>query len=121
MLITGSRHWADVETMVSALNYAIGLLDGHARDSILLIEGECPYGGADVLARDLWWGLGRPVLGVPANWPVLGKRAGFERNQRMVDMMPDLVLAFPEGESRGTRDCMRRASEAGIRVSNWGD
>ena len=37
----------------------------------------------------------------------------------MVDLGADVCLAFPLGESRGTRDCMRRASEAGIPVIDY--
>jgi hypothetical protein len=34
----------------------------------------------------------------------------------MVDLGADLVLAFPLGKSEGTRDCIRRATAAGIHV-----
>lgn len=47
--------------------------------------------------------------------------AGLYRNQQMVDLGADVCLAFPLGESRGTRDCMRRAKRAGIPVFNFGD
>ena len=39
----------------------------------------------------------------------------------MVNAGADLCLAFPLGESRGTRDCVRRADAAGIPVLNYGD
>jgi hypothetical protein len=40
------------------------------------------------------------------------------RNQAMVDAAEpgNWLLAFPSGESRGTRDCMRRGVERGLRV-----
>ena len=40
--------------------------------------------------------------------------AGSYRNQEMVDLGADLVLAFPGGT--GTADCVRRAKAAGIEV-----
>lgn len=122
LLITGTRTWTDRIRMGQELMRAIHDLEGdYDRQSILLIEGECPTGGADIMARDIWWSWGRPVLGVPANWEVLGKRAGPERNQRMVDMMPDLCVAFLQNGSRGTVDCVTRAREAGIPVTEvWG-
>lgn len=50
----------------------------------------------------------------PADWENDGRGAGFIRNQRMVDLGADVCLAFVEGASRGTRDCMKRAGQAGI-------
>lgn len=47
----------------------------------------------------------------------VGKRAGVLRNQQMLDEgRPDLVIAFHNdiGQSRGTRDMIRRAVKAGI-------
>ncbi|MFE3052289.1 SLOG family protein [Nocardia sp. NPDC059239] len=43
--------------------------------------------------------------------------AGNLRNQDMVDLGADGCLGFPLPGSRGTRDCMRRARAAGIRVN----
>lgn len=51
-----------------------------------------------------------------ADWDRYGRAAGPIRNKVMVDSKPDLVLAFPYGESRGTRHCIRVANEAGIPV-----
>lgn len=51
---------------------------------------------------------------VTADWDKLGKRAGPERNQRMVDMRPDAGLRFPGGD--GTRDCAHRCSVANIPI-----
>jgi len=39
----------------------------------------------------------------PAAWEVHGNRAGIVRNLEMLDKMPDLVAAFWNGESRGTK------------------
>lgn len=45
--------------------------------------------------------------------------AGHRRNQKMVDAHSYArCLGFPLGMSVGTRDCMRRAAAAGIRVVN---
>jgi hypothetical protein len=56
-----------------------------------------------------------------ADWTTHGKAAGPIRNARMVALGADVCLAFPKGESRGTRGCMRLAEKAGIRVCNYGD
>jgi hypothetical protein len=69
--------------------------------------------GADALAGR--WADAREVNTEVfyADW-ARGKRAGPERNQRMLDSKPDLVVAFPGG--RGTADMVRRAKAAGIEV-----
>ena len=48
-------------------------------------------------------------------------RPGHVRNHHMVSLGADLCLAFPLGESRGTRGCMAAAHKAGIPVRNHGD
>lgn len=48
----------------------------------------------------------RPDLGIeihPADWEVYGRRAGAVRNAAMVDRA-DLVVAFWDGKSRGTKN-----------------
>lgn len=42
--------------------------------------------------------------------------AGLYRNQEMVDLGADVVLAFQRNGSRGTQDCMDRARRAGLTV-----
>jgi hypothetical protein len=51
---------------------------------------------------------------VKANWNAYGKTAGPIRNQEMLDMKPDVIIAFPGG--RGTADMVRRGKAAGIEV-----
>ena len=71
--------------------------------------------GADTMAGYVGRALGFWVWACPAEWKGLGKTAGFQRNQRMLDeARPELVLAFPGGA--GTADMVRRATKAGIRL-----
>lgn len=51
-----------------------------------------------------------------ADWKLHGEAAGRVMNQVMVDKGAWRVLAFPKGESRGTRDCINRAKAAGLEV-----
>jgi hypothetical protein len=91
--------------------------------------------GADMMADEEAIALGMRTQRVPADWSGAcrpechhGPRrrdqagrdycqwAGRYRNQKMVDMTPRPVvcLAFPIGQSPGTRDCMRRVELADI-------
>ena len=50
-----------------------------------------------------------------AEWSKYGNKAGFIRNQLMLDKEhPDLVIAFPGG--KGTADMVKRATEQGYKV-----
>lgn len=50
------------------------------------------------------------------DWDKYGKRAGFIRNQKIVDAS-DEIVAFWDGVSRGTMNTVRRAREAGKKVT----
>lgn len=59
------------------------------------------------------------VIKIMAEWNRLGRRAGPIRNREMLDLQPDIVLAFHDnlGESRGTKDCAEEAIRRGIPVA----
>lgn len=83
----------------------------------VLVHGACHLGGADKIAADCWASHGFPTEAHPAKRdPNSGRLLGPERNKRMVDLGADLCLAFPHADSRGTRNCLRLAREAGIEV-----
>jgi hypothetical protein len=51
-----------------------------------------------------------------ADWETHGKRAGIMRNLKMLDQNPDLVIAFYDGKSRGTRHTIGEARRRGVPV-----
>ena len=70
--------------------------------------------GADSLAKK----YARQYLNIkyrefPAEWDKYGKRAGYLRNQTIVDNC-DMVLAFWNGVSKGTQDTIEKAKKAKI-------
>lgn len=116
VLVTGSRDWTDRKAVWLAIfseyvdaEYDSGLFT--------VVHGDCPT-GADLHARQFYEWQSRYVIEErhPADWDRYGKSAGPRRNQHMVDLGADVCLAFPLGESRGTRHCMEAARRAGIRV-----
>jgi hypothetical protein len=114
ILVTGSRDWTDRDTISVALR---GYYDRNR--TAVLVHGAAR--GADLIAAGIWYLLGGQLEAHEAKWRTQGTAAGVIRNQEMVDAGADVCLAFPLGESRGTRDCMRRAAKAGIPVINYGD
>jgi len=106
VMITGSREWTDEEKIRKALS---GLPEGST-----VVHGNAR--GADKIADRIAKELGFEVDVFPAKWREEGRRAGFLRNQRMVTSGIDKVIAFWDGESRGTAHAIYVAKELGIRT-----
>ena len=116
LLITGSRYFNDAGLMSAAISDAVSTLRGFGFDRVVLVHGGAR--GADMLAAHIGKSMGLEIEAHPARWDVYGKAAGPVRNKEMVELGADLVLAFPVGESRGTRGCMRLARERGCAIVN---
>jgi hypothetical protein len=107
--VCGSRNWTDTDAISVALGWFADV------PNVLVIHGDAR--GADRLAGAVAKEMGFDVRPFPADWNRHGNGAGPIRNQQMLDEgHPDIVLAFPLGMSRGTRDMIRRARKAGIRT-----
>lgn len=107
VLVTGGRRYTDVACVYRELDE---LLVQHP--DMVVVQGGAR--GADELARSWAYSRGQPYRTYPADWS-LGRRAGIERNQHMLDVESvDLVLAFPGGA--GTSDMVRRARAADISI-----
>lgn len=66
-----------------------------------IVSGEAR--GADTLGEAWAEEYGVPVKKFPANWNKYGKRAGHVRNELMGNYADELI-AFWDGESKGTKD-----------------
>lgn len=120
ILITGSRDWDDYETIQTALYDTAfggpahaGVVQTLPHYEVTIINGMCPT-GADKMCYD--WAEHGNILTErhPADWKQYGKRAGFVRNQEMVDSGADVCLAFIKNESKGASMTARIAEAAGI-------
>lgn len=56
-----------------------------------------------------------PLHKYPANWEKYGKRAGYIRNEEMA-RVSDVLVAFWDCESRGTKHMIRLAIDYGLKV-----
>lgn len=107
ILVTGDRNWSDKETIRKELIK-------YDCEGMSLIHGNCR--GVDILAGEVAEELGWWVISVSAEWGKHGKAAGPIRNKEMLDLGPELVLAFHHNisESKGTKNCVQQAKKAGI-------
>jgi hypothetical protein len=115
ILVCGSRRWTDADIIRRHMIAAAA--KHHLLHPIVIIHGAAP--GADTVADDLALELGWRVVRKPADWARHRWSAGPIRNREMLDLKPDLVLAFATPSlalSRGTRDCVEEAQRRGIPV-----
>jgi hypothetical protein len=112
VIIAGSRSFNDYtllrEHCLSVLQekmktHRVIIVSGHAR-------------GADSLGERFANELGLPFELHPAKWRLLGKAAGMVRNAEMAKCS-DALIAFWDGESRGTRHMINFARKRGLDIS----
>jgi len=103
--IVGSRDWPEPNRIFEYVRGWRGheIVSGGAR-------------GVDGLAVRAAKFFGIQTKVFPADWKTHGKRAGFLRNQEIVDYCDELV-AFWDGESPGTADSIAKAKAAGKPVA----
>lgn len=109
LLICGDRHWTDVVLIAKWID--------DLKPNVV-IEGGAR--GADTIAANLARDRHITVSSYPADWDTYGPAAGPIRNADMLELgNPDRVLAFHDNidSSKGTHDMVKRALEAGKRVT----
>lgn len=112
VLVCGSRDFSDRSLVDAKLDEVRARLGGVR---MRVISGAAR--GADTLASQWAARRGVPCDEYPADWDRYGKSAGYRRNERMLaEGRPHLVVAFPQGESRGTRMMMDIAAKAKVAV-----
>lgn len=110
VIIAGSRDFQDYELLRERCDH---LLSG--KTDVVVISG-CAR-GADSLGERFALARGHGLLRMPANWNAHGKRAGYVRNNAMLERA-DALIAFWDGKSRGTEHMIRiaRGKHIAVRV-----
>jgi len=119
VLVTGSRVWSDSEAIHEALDREYE----RSPSGMIVVHGAAR--GADTIAWQ--WAMDmfyqRHLVkheAHHADWDRYQLAAGHVRNAEMVKLGASVCLAFPLGDSRGTRGCMKLAERARIPVINYG-
>lgn len=112
VVVTGGRNFHNVQRVLADLR-ALQLVG-------LVAVAQGGAAGADACARNSCDVLKIHWQTYPALWDRDGRGAGPRRNVRMLESeRPDLVLAYPDPNSRGTWHCVCAALQRGISVLLW--
>ena len=104
--VGGCRDFNDSEYIFKCLDeYIEELCD----EEIIIISGHCS--GVDTAAEKYASLKGFKTMIFPAEWEKYGKAAGPIRNKQMVEAA-DVVIAFWDGKSRGTKSLIDLAKKS---------
>ena len=106
IIIAGGREFDDMSRLRREADLWITELVGIVDEPIIICSGGAS--GADRMGELYAHEKGYDCEIFAANWTLLGKRAGPERNRRMADYA-DALLAFWDGKSRGTKNMIEEA------------
>lgn len=111
VIIAGGRYFNQYAMLC---RYCDKMLESKARThKIEIVSGCCE--GADLLGIRYARERGYNCLRMPADWKNEGKTAGPRRNRRMAEVS-NALIAFWNGESRGTANMIETAKELGLLV-----
>ena len=111
VLVCGGRDFCDVLFLSNTLD-RLNKLHGPFKT---IIEGNAR--GADQIAGGWAMDRGINLMKIPADWEKHGRSAGIIRNIEMLDLKPDLVIAFNGG--RGTDHTVSEAKKRGIKTMRF--
>ena len=109
VIIAGSRAFNDYEMLKRHADYLLQNKNGQ----IEIVSGHAK--GADSLGERYAKERGYSLKLFPAKWEAYGKRAGYLRNEEMANYA-DALIAFWDGESKGTEHMINFATEKGLNV-----
>lgn len=111
VIIAGSREFKDYDKLAERCDHYLSREVGNR--PIQIVSGTAR--GADRLGERYARERGFKLAQFPAQWDKFGRSAGFRRNEQMAEYA-DALIAFPVGESRGTRHMIRTAESNGLTV-----
>lgn len=115
VIIAGSRDFNDYTSLESV---CLDIFESDLKFSEELPEIEIVSGmakGADSLGETFAENYDFKLKQFPALWDIFGKSAGFKRNERMA-RYADVLIAFWDGESKGTKHMINLAETFGLKV-----
>lgn len=111
VIIAGTRSFNDYELLRDSCN---NLLSEKQRTHIVVVISGTAR-GADQMGERYARERGFQLRRFPADWEQYGKSAGHIRNAKMADNA-DALIAFWDGESKGTKNMIDNARRKGLAV-----
>jgi len=108
VIIAGGRDFSDYDLLSDKCDYYLA-----EKTNVEVVSGGAK--GADKLGERYSKEKNLPVKIFLADWATLGKRAGFVRNEEMAEYA-DALIAFWDGDSKGTKHMIDIAKEKGLSV-----
>ena len=115
IIVAGGRDFLDYPLLEESLD---AVIHGLPPEDILLISGTCK--GADQMGERYAEEHGLRVQRFPADWKTYGRAAGPIRNRQMAEFASKadgILVAFWDGNSRGTASMIRLAEQKNLRIS----
>jgi hypothetical protein len=108
IIIAGSRNFNDYNLLKTSCDNLLTQFT-----NIEIVSGTAR--GADKLGERYAREKGYDIKQFPANWDKFGKSAGYIRNDEMAQYA-DMLIAFWDGISKGTKHMIDLANKRGIKV-----
>ena len=109
IIIAGGRDFNDYNLLKEKIDNIIS--DKRKTHQIYIVSGKAR--GADSLGEKYANENGLNIMEFPADWDKHGKSAGYKRNLEMAENA-DALIAFWDGESRGTKHMIDIAKEKNL-------
>lgn len=108
IIIAGSRDFNDYNLLKSRCDEILAPIS-----DIEIVSGKAR--GADTLGERFAKESGFPIKEFPADWKSYGSSAGMIRNRQMAEYA-DMLIAFWDGESSGTKGMINLAKNKGMKL-----
>lgn len=108
VIIAGGRNFDDFNKLSQVCDEFL-----KDQNNVEIVSGA--YKGADLLGERYAAERNYPIKQFPADWHRYGKSAGLKRNIEMA-AYADALIAFWDGESKGTKHMIELATQAGLKV-----
>jgi methionine aminopeptidase len=110
IIIAGGRNFTNYKKLCQICDQLL-----QDQTNIEIVSGAY-YKGADKLGEQYAKERGYKITQFPANWKRYGKAAGAKRNQQMANYA-DVLIAFWDGKSRGTKHMIDLAKSNHLKVN----
>ena len=108
IIIAGTRTFTNYKKLCKVCDHLL-----QDQTNIEIVSGTCR--GTDKLGEQYAKERGCKLTQFPADWNKYGKAAGPKRNQQMANYA-DVLIAFWDGKSRGTKNMIDLAKNADFKI-----